>query len=226
MKTIGICMMTLLAFAAVSGKANSEPVPLAGGVMAFKSIQAKGEDAVEAARVFKKAMATQKDGEGYEACCYATQVVAGLKYYFLCFKKPAADAEKDAVSELTVADVWVAPGGEVKETNLVSLGGNKNIPGGFTPFRSLTEEDKKVFASVEDELKAGKYVPVCIRTQVVAGFVHSYFCTFQPAKEGAEPANAIVDICVNLENKASLKGVHTLSATEFIDRLSRSAKQR
>lgn len=70
------------------------------------------------------------------------------------------------------------------------------IPGGWSPFEPLTDEDRKMFDQALEGLVGASYTPLKVSKQVVSGLNLRYFCYGLPATQGGTQFPAIVKIHV------------------------------
>lgn len=70
------------------------------------------------------------------------------------------------------------------------------VPGGWSPFEALTDEDRKMFDKALEGLVGVSYTPEKVSKQVVSGLNLRYFCYGRPAVQGEHSFPAIVKIHV------------------------------
>lgn len=68
------------------------------------------------------------------------------------------------------------------------------MPGGWSPFEALTDEDRQMFDKAMEGLVGVSYTPEKVSKQVVSGLNLRYFCYGMPAIQGAVEFPAIVKI--------------------------------
>ncbi len=68
------------------------------------------------------------------------------------------------------------------------------IPGGYTPFRKLTDKEKVLFKTVLDPLVGVDYEAVAVATQVVAGVNLKFFCNASVVKPDSPYYAAMITI--------------------------------
>lgn len=68
------------------------------------------------------------------------------------------------------------------------------MPGGWSSFKALTDEDRQMFDTAMEGLVGVSYTPLKVSKQVVSGLNLRYFCYGTPATQGATQFPAIVKI--------------------------------
>lgn len=84
------------------------------------------------------------------------------------------------------------------------------IPGGWTPYRPLTKEDKEVFRIALEGLLGVHYEPFEVKTQVVAGTNYRFKCHANLPGSDRSHWDATVDIFKPLDGKPHLLGITSL----------------
>lgn len=86
----------------------------------------------------------------------------------------------------------------------------KTLVGGWTPYRSLTAEDKAVFEEALAGFIGVKYTPQSVSTQVVSGMNYRFKC--EATLPGPEPIQweAIVEIYAPIGKKPHIVSITRL----------------
>lgn len=78
---------------------------------------------------------------------------------------------------------------------------DSTLPGGWSPRRPLTEEDRKLFETVMKGWCGATYDPICVSSQIVAGTNYRFTCKVTTATEISKTYHAIVAVFESLPNE-------------------------
>lgn len=81
---------------------------------------------------------------------------------------------------------------------------NNQMMGGWSEYKPLTEEAKKVFEDVLNNFVGVDYSPLLVATQVVAGENMNFFCNAKAVYPSAPNKGAIVSIYKPLDGEAHI----------------------
>lgn len=79
--------------------------------------------------------------------------------------------------------------------------------GGWSVFKSLTQEDKEVFDKAMNGILGVKYEPLLVSTQVVAGENFKYLCNATVVTKDPITSHKMVQIFRSLENEVSVTSI-------------------
>lgn len=72
------------------------------------------------------------------------------------------------------------------------LAGYADVCGGWTPYRSLTEEDEQVFKEATAGLVGVDYTPLKVQSQIVAGTNYRFYCKAFPVTPNLQSYDVII----------------------------------
>jgi hypothetical protein len=108
---------------------------------------------------------------------------------------------------LFVAFMFSGVSGVYAADKAVTAGVNTvSMPGGWTNYRSLTDEDQAVFKEVKFPLGV-QYVPLLVKTQVVAGTNYEFYCIGKAVAPKANWYPVLVTVFRSLDNTVVLKQI-------------------
>lgn len=79
--------------------------------------------------------------------------------------------------------------------------------GGWTEYRSLSEEDQKVFDKALNGLVGVQYTPIAVATQVVNGVNYSFFCNAQIVIPNSPNQAAMISVHLSTKGDADISNI-------------------
>lgn len=86
----------------------------------------------------------------------------------------------------------------------------KNLDGGFTEFREITEEEKQMFDKVMKGIVGMVQIPLAVATKVVAGVNYTFLCNAKILVSHATPQNDLVTIYKPLEGEPMVTSIRQI----------------
>ncbi len=81
------------------------------------------------------------------------------------------------------------------------------MPGGWSKFRSLTQEDKDVFNQAMEGIVGVDYEPLLVSTQIVAGENFKYLCNATLVVKDPTTTHKMVQIFRSLDGEVSITSI-------------------
>lgn len=92
----------------------------------------------------------------------------------------------------------------------------KNLDGGFTEFREITEEEKQMFDKVMESIVGMVQIPLAVATQVVAGVNYTFLCNAKLLVPHATPQNDLVTIYKPLQGEPMVTSIRPIDILKIM----------
>ena len=162
----------------------------------------------EANKVFEESLGKLL-GVKYKLVAFASQLVNGTNYAFLCEAETATHPDSDYI---VVAYVYQPIKGQPHIESIKSVGPKPaHIPGGWQNWQfTVTRKAKTIFDEALKGWLGVNYKPLAFATQLVSGTNYCFLCDATPSVLKPSPYPALVWIYQPLHGAPHITEIHTI----------------